>query len=218
MTDAPSPESILNFEGPKGESLFRRLLVWCLPAELQLTIQKEMDEVFSHLGSEDDRAVALVGALVVEDGVNRLVAAHAPGYNALAAKRDFSLSMRIELARALRLCPSSLLGAADTVRNIRNEFAHKLELTAFDGCKTQYLQAAKDHLKQIQPTMVVGKSDREVFRNLVTMVYLALRGYTFHVARLNQYIREEPSFWEALRKHCVVKYPQISASSGSLTA
>lgn len=215
MADTPSPESILNFEGPEGESLFRRFLVWCLPVGWEPVIQKEIDEVFSHLRSEDDRAVALVGALVVEDGVNQLVAAHAPGYKDLAAKRDFSFSMRIELARALRLCPSRLLGAADTVRSIRNEFAHKLALRTFDGCKTEYLQSAKDHLKQIQPAMASSKSNREIFTSLVSLVYLALRGYSFHVARLSQYIREEMAFREALHKHCLRKYPQISTTKGS---
>ena len=215
MADNPSPESILNFESPQGESLFGRFLVWCLPADYESTIQSEIDDVFSHLGSEDDRAVALVGALLVEDGVNRLVAAHAPGYKDLQANRDLTLSTRIDLARALRLCPSRFLGAADTVRSIRNEFAHKLTLKTFDGCKSQHLQAARDHLRQIQPLMTLDKSIRELFRNLVGMVYLALRGYTFHVARLNQYIREEPSFWDALGKHCIAKYPPISRSSGS---
>ena len=212
MDDNPSPESMLNFEGPEGHSLFRRFLIWCLPAEWEPTVQKEADEVFSHLSAEDDRAVALVAAMVVEDGVNQLVAAYVPGFKDLASKSDFTFSMRIDLARALRLCPSRLLGAADTLRHIRNEFAHRLTLKTFDGCKAEFLESVRSHLRQIQPAMELNKSDREIVTNLASLVYLALRGYSFHVARLNQYIREENDFREALRKHCLGKYPQIVAT------
>ncbi len=144
MNDSPQPEQILNVEGPEGETMFRRFVVSCLPVEWKAAVQVELDTVFAHLKSEDDRAVALVGALIVEDGVNQLLAAHAPGYRELAAKSDFGLSLRIEFARALRLCPSRLLGATDTIRKIRNDFAHRLSLTAFNECKPEHLQSARD--------------------------------------------------------------------------
>ena len=208
MTESPSPESILNFEGPEGETIFRRFVDGCLPLEWEPVVQAEVDEVFAHLDSKDDRAVAVVGALVIEDSVNQLAAAHVPGYKSLAENRDFSLSMRIELARALRLCPSRLLGAADTVRTIRNDFAHKLAVKTFDGCKREHLESARDHVRQIQPAMVVGKTNREIFTSLVSMVRLALRGYSFHVERLNQYVREEKAFRDAFHGHCMAKYPQ----------
>ncbi|PKN89329.1 MAG: hypothetical protein CVU51_00805 [Deltaproteobacteria bacterium HGW-Deltaproteobacteria-1] len=212
MDDNPNPAVMLNFDGPEGQSLFRRFLVWCFPVEWESTVQKEADAVFSHLSAEDERAVALVAAMVVEDGVNKLVAAYVPGYKDLAAKSDFTFSMRIELAQALRLCPSRLLGAADTLRRIRNEFAHKLTLKTFDGCKAGSLESARSHLRQIQPAMELNKSNREIVTNLASVVYLALRGYSFHVTRLNQYIREEKDFREALHKHCIEKYPQIVAT------
>jgi hypothetical protein len=208
MTETPSPESILNFEGPKGETLFRRFVDAYLPLEWEPKVQAEVDEVFGHLDSKDDRAVAVVGALVIEDSVNQLVAAHVPGYKKMAESRDFGLSMRIELARALRLCPSRLLGAADTVRAIRNDFAHKLALKMFDECKREHLTSAQGHLRQIQPTMVAGKTNREIFTSLVCVVSLALRGYSLHVERLNQYVREEEAFWGAFHQYCVAKYPQ----------
>jgi len=208
MTESPSPESILTFEGPEGETLFRRFVAACLPLEWEPVVQAEVDEVFAHLDSKDDRAVAVVGALVIEDSVNQLVAAYVPGYKKMAENRDFGLSMRIELARALRLCPSRLLGAADTVRAIRNDFAHKLALKAFDECKREHLASAQDHLRQIQPAMVAGKTNREIFTSLVSMVRLALRVYSFHVERHNQYVREAKAFRDAFHEHCVAKYPQ----------
>jgi hypothetical protein len=118
--------------------------------------------------------------------------------------------MRIELARALRLCPSRLLGAADTIRDIRNEFAHELSLRSFDKCQKKHLASASGHLREIQTSMVAGKTDREVFKNLVGTVCLALRGYTFHVERLNKFVREEQSFTDAFKNYCLTKYEQIT--------
>lgn len=215
MAESPGPGSMLNFEGAEDGDLFRRFLAWCVPIEWESGVQAEIDAVFARLESADDRAVAVVGSLVVENAVDQLVGAHVPGYKKLAAHQDYSLSMRIELARALRLCPARLLGAADTVRRIRNDFAHRLELARLADCKPEHLASARGHLQQIQLTMVEGKTDREVFRNLVSMVYLSLRGYAFHVERLNQYVREEKTFWNALEKHCLGKYPQRSQDTVS---
>ena len=209
MADDPKPEQTLNFEGPVGDTVFRRFIVWCLPAGWEPVIQAEIDEVFAHLGPEEDRAVAVVGALVIENGVNQLVGAHVPGFKRIAHHRDFTLSMRIELARALRLCPSRLLGAADTIRHIRNEFAHKLSLKSLDECEKEHLASASDHLRGINRLMVEGKTNREIFRGLVGLVYIALRGYAFHVERLNKFVREEKSFMDAFKEHCIAKYEQF---------
>ncbi|HVX38035.1 MAG TPA: hypothetical protein VHB25_00585 [Gemmatimonadaceae bacterium] len=150
----------------------------------------------------------------MEDAVDSLAAAYVPGYSSLAENRDFSLSMRIELVRSLRLCPTRLLGAADAVRLIRNDFAHELSIATFDACKPKHLASIRGHLQQIQPAMVKDKSDREVFVNLVGMVRMALRGYSFHVDRLNTYVRTVPEFRESLRQHCVKAYPQVTPKQG----
>ena len=194
-------------KGPRRRKC--RILVWCLPREWQPRIQAEIDDVLTHLSSADDRAVALVGALLIETAVNDLVSAHVPGYKSLADNRDFTLSMRIALARALKLCPARLLGAADTVRAIRNDFAHKLVLQSFDQCTRRHLQAARAHLGTIQPKLSDGKTDREVFVSLVGMVCLALHGYKFHVERLNEYMREADAFRTGLREYCIRRYSQI---------
>jgi hypothetical protein len=209
MAESPNPDEVLNVEGPEGETLFRRFLVWCLPREWEPTIQAEVDEVFARLNSADDRAVALVGALLVENAVNELVSAYVPGYNALAENRDFTLSLRIELARALKLCPARLLGAADTVRAIRNDFAHELGTTGFDQCASKYIESARGHLRIVQRKLSEGKTGREVFMSLVSMICLALRGYKFHVERLNRYIRETDAFRTELQAYCTRHYPQF---------
>ena len=209
MTDSPTSDAILDFSGPDGETLFRHFVVWCLPVKWESEVQRETDEVFAHLRSDDDRAVALVGAMIVQDAVDALAAAHAPGYKRLAENRDFSFSLRIELVRALRLCPSRLLSAADTIRTIRNDFAHELSIKAFGDCDQKNLNSARGHLAQVHPKMVDGKTDREVFVALVGMIRLALRGYGFHVERLNAFVRNAAEFKATLRSHCLTSYPQL---------
>jgi hypothetical protein len=42
----PSPEQVIDFGGPVGDSLFRRFAACCVPANWQSTVQGEIDEVF----------------------------------------------------------------------------------------------------------------------------------------------------------------------------
>ena len=202
IQDELPPADELNFGGPVRQTLFDRFLAWCIPARWQSTVQEELDVTFAYLSSEDDRAVALVGALLVESAVNGLVAAYVPGYRKLADMRDFTFSMRIELARALMLCPSRLLGAADTVRNLRNEFARNLDIKTFDECKQGNLVSARDHLRLIDPGLADGKTSREVFVSLVGMLFLGFRGYQFHVERLNEYVRKTKDFHQRFHDYC----------------
>jgi hypothetical protein len=206
QVDPPGP--ILNVEGPENKTLFYRFLTWCLPAEWKSNVQTEVDESFSHLASEDDRAVALVGGLLIENAVNALLSAYVPGYKNLEENRDFSLSLKIELARALRLCPSWLLGAADSVRAIRNDFAHELSLKTFDECKPKHIESVRAHLRTFSKEEK-EETSRQIFVGLVSLTCLALRGYKFHVERLNEYVREDRAFRYGLKDYCARRYPEI---------
>jgi hypothetical protein len=90
QVDPPGP--ILNVEGPENKTLFYRFLTWCLPAEWKSNVQTEVDESFSHLASEDDRAVALVVGLLIENAVNALLSAYV-------------LATRILRRTAISACP-----------------------------------------------------------------------------------------------------------------
>jgi hypothetical protein len=64
----------------------------------------------------------------------------------LQERRDFTFSLQIEVARALRLVPSQILGAADCIRHIRNKFVHNLSLDTFDQLEPEELKSMRDHL------------------------------------------------------------------------
>ena len=189
--------------------MFRRFVGWCLP-EHDRKAQNEVDSVFTHLATEDDRALALTGALVIENAIDGFLNAHIPEYTKLKDKKDFTFSLKISLARALKLCPSRLFGAADTIRDVRNDFAHKLSISTFAECKPEHLRSIEGHLRQITTNQLDYQDNRNVFKTLVTLVFLALRGYTLHVYRLNEYIRDNDSdFIRGFEMYCKANYANL---------
>ena len=74
--DVPDPEEIINLEGPPGESLFRRFVSWCLPSEASKAFQHKIDAgIMAHVSElDDDRLLVLVGALVIENAIDELLA------------------------------------------------------------------------------------------------------------------------------------------------
>lgn len=204
-TTDPPKELILNIEGPPEETIFSRLIVWCVPADWEKTSQAEVDEVFAQLSPEDDRAVAVVGALVVETAVDALLQAFAPGYKDLEQKREFTLSLKIALAKALRLCPSRLFGAADALRVVRNDFAHSLSVRRFEDCLPANLRSIDGHLRQFNPKPAEGKSPRDQFKTLATLLFLSLRAYTHHVDKLSRFVRGTKESQDAMKTYWTKK-------------
>ncbi len=117
-----------------------------------------------------------------------------PGYKSLRDNRDVTFSVRIELARALRLCPSRFFANADVVRRVRNDFAHDLSVDTFAKLPPGRVQSMRDSLSKFNPYDVPGKSDAEVFETFVVLLVLALQVYGIHVSRLNEFIRSKELF------------------------
>lgn len=186
----PKPEEIINIEGPSGESVFRRLISWCVQPEASGKFQQRIDEILGRVEElDDDRLLVLVGALIVENAVDELLAAIMPGYASLQDKRDFSFSTRIEVARALRLIPSRILNCADFIRSLRNDFVHDLSVEKLDALEPSRIQSMRDRLSSFIAEMV--EAEAEAFRKLVLWTAVALYGYTMHVSRLNDFIRSD---------------------------
>src|SRR4051794_10765327 len=78
---------------------------------------KTLEEALEHLEkTEDERALVIVGALLLERAIDELLSAYIPGYEELSVDRDFSFSMKIKIAKAVNICPLELLKGADVVR------------------------------------------------------------------------------------------------------
>jgi len=192
----------LYFDGPKGQTLFSHLINWCITEDSFENFQGSIHDSFSHIAIEDDRTLSLVGALITENAVDGLLAAYIPDYMNLIEHGDFTFSMKINLARSLRLCPTRLLSAADAIRKVRNEFAHDLYITKFGQCKPENIKLVHDHLRQINKRDTEKKEARELFKLLVMYIFMALKSYQYHVEKLNNYIRKSEEFMNHFKKYC----------------
>lgn len=139
----------------------------------------------------DDRAFVLVGALIIENGVDELLYSYVPGFKSIIDNWDFTFSLRIELARALRLVPARLLGGADAIRRVRNDFAHDLKIRSLQDLKSSRLESLTSHLSKFNPQWVEGTNHRLNFEQLVTLTALGLLLYSRHTQILNSFIRHE---------------------------
>lgn len=151
MSQEPKPEQFINIEGPHGKSRFRRLLVWLLPSdptEYQRELQKEIDDYWAHYKDlTDERAVVLAGSLCVEHCLNRMIDAFFPASGRL---HDFGFYRKINLIRACTLIPSRILDDCATVNNLRNDFAHNLELNNLSDLGDGKFQHVDQALKRYQ--------------------------------------------------------------------
>jgi hypothetical protein len=195
--EEPRPEDKIHIEGKPKRSVFHQPLRWALSLETPFEIQHRIDEIRLHLDNPpEDRLQVLLSALFIENAIGELLAAIMPGYSSLRNNRDFTFSMQIEVARALRLIPSHILDAADCIRDIRNKFVHKLSLDTFDQLEPKKLQSMRDHLSHF--TSRTYNRNADTFHELVTLTAAALGLYTVHVSQLSKFIRS-PEFLSYLQ-------------------
>ena len=185
----PKPEEIVNITGPEGETIFWHTKVW-LAAGYESRLQAELDKMWAHYKDiDDDRLLALVAALCIEDSVGVLLQAFAPGFSQCDA--DFTFSLKIKMARSLRMLPSRILTACDLIRVIRNEFAHHLEIKDFNQLDNECLRKLGHYIAAFNVKERDADDHRGLFRELVGFVILALHVYIGQVAKLREYLGTE---------------------------
>ncbi len=183
-------DKLINFEGQKGESFFYQFKTWCLPKEFQEDLQKSVDDMLQKVSDlKDDRLLVLIASLIIENAIDELLKAIIPDYKKVKENKDFTFSMKIELAKALRFIPSWILGCADFIRGLRNNFAHDLHVDSFNQIDTSKIKSMRDRLIKYSPE--VPDHSAEIFRKLTFFTFMALYGYRQHVFILNRFIRSE---------------------------
>lgn len=198
----PDESKIVKLEGPHSETVFSRPIEWCLEEDSRVKLQEEVNALMNHVADlNEDRLLVLVGALLVENKIHEFLSFIIPNYQSLLENRDFTLSMRIDLANALKLCPSRIFSCAHIIRKIRNDFVHDLSCQSFTNLNEGRLQSMRNQLAGFNPAFIVDKSDRQIFKDLVIMVAIALWVYCRHVIWLNKFIRSK-DFYQVLRPFC----------------
>jgi len=195
----------IRLEGAPGLSVFQHLVYECVSPEEEKSIQDAVNETVDRVGNyKDDRALVLVGALLIENAIDGLLSALMPGYKALEEKKEFTFSLRIEFARALRLIPVHVLTAADTIRGIRNVFAHKLQIDTLAAIDSKQKKAIIDRLRDFGAKPAPDWDDADKFGHLVIVTTMALRMYKPHVTWLNEYIRSS-QFPKVFADYCMAR-------------
>lgn len=191
------------FSGIKGESLFDEPL-------LRYFRHNPLPALFSKTaGLKDDRLLALVTALIVEDRLDAALSSFLPRYRRLTSASDFTFSMKIALAEALAQIPPKILSAATVIRKIRNEFAHHLEIESFSGLKADLTADLKNLRAAVYG--VFGADQRkplpslpEEYKALAFVCIAGLDAYRENLAYLRAYI-ETPEFIDFLLKKCAAE-------------
>jgi hypothetical protein len=185
----PPEEEVINIQGIQGESIFYFTMSACVSPDMVAGLQQKIDETLERVRElNDDRLLVLVGALIVENAIDELLAAIMPGFKSLQDKRDVTFSIRIEITKALQVIPTRILNCADFVRRVRNDFIHDLSIDTFDKLTPSELQSMRDRLRSFNSQVV--EDNAKVFSRLVLWITIALYTYTIHVSQLNDFIRD----------------------------
>lgn len=119
--------------------------------------------------------------------------------------------MKIRLLEALNLIPPLITAAAHSFRDIRNAFAHNLELTTFSELEAKLQsklrgQRAEAYRGLEQADKPEGEI-HEVFRGLAFYCIVCLDSYRINVRILREYL-DRPSFVQILQREVQTKNRQ----------
>lgn len=128
-----SPAKRTDFRVQKGECLFPKIYIQLIEKEIKL-INENYTRYLNHIRkANDDRLLAIVGALAVDDALDSLLKSYIPKYEQTFERDNTSFALKIKLARSLKLLQTRALKLIDIIRGIRNDFAHNLDIYHFDS-------------------------------------------------------------------------------------
>jgi len=187
----------LIISGKKGESLFynadmfNSLLVM---NDNVITISKQLTRYITLVNkAKEERLLALIAAMSIEEALDSLLSAYIPDYKRIPKKKDFTSSMKIEIAKSLRLIPRHIMNTANLVRAIRNEFAHDLSIDSFDSLNEKnFKNKLKARFKEFFPEEDISNMAlNELFAQIVQSVVSALELYKYYSKAAKEYIYSE---------------------------
>ena len=181
----------MEIEGPPGESVLYCAWVWLLPGEME-EVREELEAYWAHYEDlTDERAIVLVGALCVEDCLDRMISAFFPASKILHENRDFTFSLKIDILQACSLIPRRILHHCDLIRSLRNDFAHNLDFQTLSDLGDTKLRNMDQGIKSYQADYDFSVPYRQRFEDLVRFTCIALKVYTTQVQPMRAFIDSE---------------------------
>ena len=187
----PMEEDILDLTGPGGETLLTRPLAGYIESP-PFNLQAELDDAWEkYKDIEDERLLALVGALCTELALDRFIISYCPGFSHCISKRDFTFSVKTNIARSFKIIPARIFTGCDLVRGIRNEFAHNLDVKCLSDVSDKLLRKISPQLGEFQKYDWASEARSKQFTTLVGFVTCALGVYRGHVQIVREFLEAE---------------------------
>ncbi len=194
--DSSGKERPFKNSGKKGESLFPNFITKAAARELEL-INKNYTRHLSYMSrAKDDRLLAIVGALAVEEALDSLLIAYIPDYKVLHREdHDITFSMKMNLMRSLKLIPSHLLDTVDIIGKIRNEFAHELDKDDFNSVSVKKKDKFIKIFKELHPKDDVNNySMSYMFDTTIRGILVCFGAYASNLKIAKEYIYSDGFF------------------------
>jgi len=196
---------------PDKNAVFSHLLGSLFNDDVKRKLTREhlnvLDKV-SKLG--DDRLVAMTGELLVENAVDSVLQAFMPTFKETFKRPSFYT--KIEFARALTLCPSHLFDSAHSIREIRNDFAHNLEVANFSMVSPKRIEKLRAQYRLYDwytPPRIDSMNTAQVFIGLTYEISIVLHAYALQTAILRRYLHDE-GFQKLLENFCASQHAAAS--------
>lgn len=192
------------FDGLPHESLFYKPI---LDTEHRYASPVLLFDVF---GMKDDRLLAIVSALLIENRVDYLLSTCLPRYKKLLDTKDFTFSTKITLVEALGMIPPKITSTAHLLRQIRNEFAHHLSAKTFNDVEQKLITRLFSVHGSLfpNPEKTVGDLvDRRLFLRFYNLVEYCVFGFDNYAVNI-RYLRaklREPDFVPSLHREAETK-------------
>lgn len=196
MTPIIVSEKISEVMGtPESKILFTSIWNRLIPDRER--VFEQIDE-FMHKYAimKDDRAMALVGGILLENYLDNFLRSIVPKYKS----KRYTFQRKIDLAKSLCLIEPDMFNCLFRLKEIRNDFAHDLEMWSFNDVEDSKIQLLKDYSYNIFGISIYKHDKAGVFKTTTTNLALFLESYTRHVNLLNNFIRSE-QFHESLQKY-----------------
>lgn len=184
-----------NLDGEKGESLLHRIESNVVKSDEfgRLIEEKYVTIIDRYNDVENDRELAIIGCLVVENELDDFLSIWIPGYNKFKKDRDLTFKLKIELAKALKLIPSHVINSIHPIRKIRNIFAHHLDIDLFKQARDAFPDDFKkfDNIAGSFANIHDGYDDFNKFKYMFFAISLALNSYSKQLQVVKDYLQDD---------------------------
>ena len=144
----------------------------------------DLEDYLEIFQDETDRACAVLGAAHLDYLLAKAIEVHLPRGSEMADQLLFNpeapigtFSSRINMAFALDIISQETRAYLHTIRRIRNDFAHKMEIHSFDEDQRIIHQCNSLHIgiKQVKSYPEPHKSDLQKPRKLFEMTVISIQ-------------------------------------------